>query len=211
MLAALVVAREVVLNDASSAAEPDPGPSRPPTPSAPVRTAPEERVGRRYEPRPKGSDSLGRLSGRLQKMPGPKTPTRPLDERQAKLEAERAFRSGMVLLLQNMMPGAHREFARAAELEPSEPEYRMYEAWVSYLTARGEEQQTLARAKAQACASRVLQDRKDSNRAHSILGQLAHSRGELDAAERHFRMALRYDPNDRDAQRGLRLLEQRKT
>jgi CheY-like chemotaxis protein/tetratricopeptide (TPR) repeat protein len=210
VLASLVVAREVVLNDASTATEPDPRPSKPPTPSEPARPAPQERAGRRYDPR-RGSDSLGQLSGRLKKMPGPKTPSRPLDERQARLEAERAFRSGMVLLLQNMMPGAHREFARAAELEPSEPEYRMYEAWVSYLTARGEEEQTLARAKAQACASRVLQDRKDSNRAHSILGQLAHSKGELDAAERHFRTALRYDPDDRDAQRGLRLLEQRKT
>ena len=139
-----------------------------------------------------------------------KTPTRPSDELQPKLEAERAFRSGMVLLLQNMLPGAEREFVRAAELQPGEPEYRMYEAWVGYLTARGEEKQTLARAKAQACASRVLQDHKESSRAHSILGQLANSRGELDAADRHFRMALRYDPNDRDAQRGLRLLVKRK-
>ena len=139
------------------------------------------------------------------------SPARPPDEHQAKLEAESAFRSGMVLLLQNMMPGAHREFTRAAELQPSEPEYRMYEAWGSYLTVRGEEEQALARAKAHACASRVLQDHKESSRAHSILGQLAHSKGELDAADRHFRMALRSDPNDRDAQRGLRLLVKRKT
>jgi Flp pilus assembly protein TadD len=144
-------------------------------------------------------------------MPESKTPTRPPDEQQTRLEAERAFRSGMVLLLQNMMAGAHREFARAAELQPSEPEYRMYEAWGSYLTARGEEEQTLARAKAHACASRVLQDHKESSRAHSILGRLAHSKGDLDAADRHFRMALRSDPNDRDAQRGLRLLVKRKT
>jgi tetratricopeptide (TPR) repeat protein len=142
-------------------------------------------------------------------MPDSKTPTRPADELQPKLEAERAFRSGMVLLLQNMLPGAEREFTRAAELQPSEPEYRMYEAWVGYLTARGEEDQTLARAKAQACASRVLQDHKESSRAHSILGQLAYSKNEFDAADRHFRMALRYDPNDRDAQRGQRLLMKR--
>jgi Flp pilus assembly protein TadD len=115
-----------------------------------------------------------------------------------------------VLLLQNMLPGAQREFTRAAELQPSEPEYRMYEAWVSYLTARGEENQTLARTKAHACASRVLQDDR-SSRAHSILGQLANAKGEFDAAERHFRMALRHDPDDHDSQRGLRLLLKRKT
>jgi len=210
VLAALVVSREAVLHETASTAEPDRGASRPEKRSAPARANPAPRADRRQEPRRKRQDSLGQLFGRLQKMPESKTPTRPSDELQPKLEAERAFRSGMVLLLQNMLPGAEREFVRAAELQPGEPEYRMYEAWVGYLTARGEEEQTLARAKAQACASRVLQDHKESSRAHSILGQLANSRGELDAADRHFRMALRYDPNDRDAQRGLRLLVKRK-
>jgi CheY-like chemotaxis protein len=216
VLAALIVAREVVQNEAPRAAteaNPDPSPSRPRTPAAPARATatPETGGGRRHDPRRRRQDSLGQLSGRLQKMPGSQTPAQPLNEHQARLEAEGAFRSGVVLLLQNMFPGAHRDFIRAAELQPSEPEYRMYEAWTSYLTARGEEEQTLARAKAQACASRVLQDEKESSRAHSILGQLAHSRGELDAADRHFRMALRHDPDDRDAQRGLRLLSKRKT
>jgi CheY-like chemotaxis protein len=213
LLTALVVAREVVLNQGPTTAKPERGASRPWTPSAPARATviSEARVGRRRDPRRKGHDSLGQLFGRLQKMPQPKMPPRAGDERQTKLEAERAFRSGMVLLLQNMVPGAQREFARAAELQPSEPEYRMYEAWASYLTSRGEEDQTLARAKAQACANRLIQDRGESPRAHSILGQLAQSRGELDAAERHFRTALRYDPDDHDAQRGLRLLLQRRT
>ena len=213
LLAALVVAREVALEEAPHAAKPERSPRTlrpPPSPARPTRT-PEPKAGRRRDPRRKRSDSLERLSGRLQKMPPPKTPVRPPDDHQAKLEAERAFRSGMVLLLQDMMPGAHREFTRAAELQPSEPEFRMYEAWVGYLTARGEEDQTLARAKAHACASRVLQDDGESSRAHSILGQLAHANGELDAADRHFRMALRYDPDDRDSQRGLRLLSKRKT
>jgi tetratricopeptide (TPR) repeat protein len=154
--------------------------------------------------------ALAQLSVKLRKMPIAKAPARPPAEHQARLEAERAFRSGNTLLTQNMMPGAQREFARAAELQPNEPEYRMYEAWLSYLGARGEEERTLARAKAQACASRLLQNRKESHRAHSILGQLAHSRGEQEAAERHFRTALRYDPDDRDAQRGLRLLSKRR-
>jgi tetratricopeptide (TPR) repeat protein len=208
LLAALVVAREVVLREDATAAKPESSPTLPHTPSAPNRPTviAEAKGGRSHKRR----DPLGQLSGRLQKMPAPQTPDRPLDQRQAKLEAESAFRSGMVLLLQNMMPGAQREFSRAAELQPSEPEYRMYEAWISYLTARGEEAQTLARAKAQACANLVLQDDKESNRAHSILGQLALSRSEIDAAERHFRMALRYRPDDRDAQRGLRLLSKRK-
>ena len=208
LLAALVVTREVVLEESPHAAKPDRSPRTlrpPPSPTRPTRT-PETSADRRRDPRRKPSDSLGQLFRRLQKMPA-----RPPDEHQAKLEAESAFRSGMVLLFQNMMPGAHREFTRAAELQPSEPEYRMYEAWLGYQIARGEEDRNLARAKAHACASRVLQDEPESSRAHSILGQLAHANGELDAADRHFRMALRYDPDDRDSQRGLRLLSKRKT
>jgi CheY-like chemotaxis protein len=212
LLAALIVTREVVLEEAPRAAKPDRRSRALPPPTSATRPtrSPEARVRRRSDSRRKRSDSLGRLSGRLQKMPPSKAPARPPDEQQAKLEAERAFRSGMVLLLQNMMPGAYREFTRAAELQPGEPEYRMYEAWLGYLIARGEENRNLARAKAHACASRVLQDDGESSRAHSILGQLAHAKGELAAAERHFRKALRNDPDDRDSQRGLRLLSKRK-
>ncbi len=213
LLAALVVTREVVLEESPRAAKPDRSPRTlrpPPSPARPTRT-PETSADRRRDPRRKPSDSLGQLFRRLQKMPPPKSPARPPDEHQAKLEAESAFRSGMVLLLRNMMPGAQREFTRAAELQPSEPEYRMYEAWLGYQIARGEEVRNLARAKACACAKRMLQDKLESSRAYSILGQVAHAHGELDAADRHFRMALRYDPDDRDSQRGLRILSKRKT
>jgi CheY-like chemotaxis protein len=212
VLAALVVAREVVLKETPSAAKPakpNRSPSRPSAPARATGTA-EARGSQHGDLQRMRRGSLGQLSGRLQKMPGFKTPAQPADERQAKLEAERAFRGGMVLLLQNMLPGAHREFVRAAELQPSEPEYRMYEAWVGYLTTREEEARTLARAKASACANRVLQDHRESSRAHSILGQLAQSTGEFEAADRHFRMALRYDPDDLDAHRGLRLLSKRR-
>jgi len=215
VLAALVVAREMSLSEEpkpKKAEKPDPRSATPRKPgaSAPAAASTKTEGDRRSAPQPKRRDTLGHLSGILGKVPVAKKPTHPPDQHQARLEAERAFRGGVVLLLQNMLPGAHREFARAAELEPSEPEYRMYEAWVAYLNARGGADQPLARAKAHACASRVLQDRTDSSKAHSILGQLAYSNGEVDAADRHFRMALRYDPDDHDAQRGLRLLAKRK-
>ena len=88
VLAALVVAREVVLNDASSAAEPDPGPSR--ATRLPARqnraTATEDPSRSTLRARgARGRDSLGQLSGRLQKMPGSTdTGPDPSDERQAK-------------------------------------------------------------------------------------------------------------------------------
>jgi CheY-like chemotaxis protein len=128
----------------------------------------------------------------------------------ARIEAERAFRQGMRLLEQSALPGALRAFARALELNADEPEYRMFEAWVEYLIARGQEARALARAKAAACAQRMLERDRDAVRAHGILGQLAYAAGDFDAAERHFRVALRGDPSDREAQRGLRLVERRR-
>lgn len=149
--------------------------------------------------------SLAKLRARLSQ-----SGRSPLDPRAAALEAERAFRQGLNLLEQSALPGALRAFGRACALQGDEPEYRMYEAWTELLAARDDAARALARAKAGACAERVLARDADSVRAHAILGQLAAAGGELDAAERHFRAALRSAPEDRDALRGLRLLERRR-
>jgi tetratricopeptide (TPR) repeat protein len=133
-----------------------------------------------------------------------------LDPRSVALDAERAFRQGLGLLQQSALPGALRAFGRACALQGDEPEYRMYEAWTEVLAARDDAARALARAKAGACAQRVLARDADSVRAHTILGQLAAASGEVEGAERHFRAALRTAPDDRDATRGLRLLERRR-
>jgi Flp pilus assembly protein TadD len=86
----------------------------------------------------------------------------------------------------------------------------MYEAWTEVLAARDDAARALAHAKAGACAQRVLSRDSDSVRAHTILGQLAAAGGDVEGAERHFRAALRSAPEDRDALRGLRLLERRR-
>lgn len=135
---------------------------------------------------------------------------KPLDPKSAPLEAERAFRQGLALLQQSALPGALRAFGRACALKGDEPEYRMYEAWVEVLAARDDAARALARAKAGACAQRVLARDAQAVRAHTILGQLAIATGDVEAAERHYRTALRSAPEDRDALRGLRLLERRR-
>jgi len=137
-------------------------------------------------------------------------PGAPPDPRSLHLEAERSFRQGLAFLEQSAIPGALRAFARACELVGDEPEYRMFEAWAGYLNEREDERRALARAKASACAQRVLERDRDSVRAHAILGQLACAGGDLDDAERHFAVALRLAPDDRDAQRGMRQVERRR-
>jgi ActR/RegA family two-component response regulator len=135
---------------------------------------------------------------------------RVIDPKAAVLEAERAFRQGLALLQQSALPGALRAFGRACALKGDEPEYRMYEAWTEVLAARDDAARAVARAKAAACAQRVLARDADALRAHAILGQIAVAAGDLDRAEHHFRAALRRAPEDRDALRGMRLIERRR-
>ncbi len=133
-----------------------------------------------------------------------------VDPKQARLEAENAFNHGLRLLRESALPGALREFRRAVERMPEEPEYRLLEAWLEYRSAQGGDARRLAAAKVRACADRVLQESRTSARAHSIFGQLALQESDDETAERHLRIALRYDAGDLEAQRGLRLLEKRR-
>jgi tetratricopeptide (TPR) repeat protein len=161
--------------------------------------------------RVRSADSLWRLRRSLGAAPPADAKAAAGEQRGARLDAERCFRQGRRLLEQGLVPGAQREFARAAELQPEETEYVAYEAWSTWLAARGEEARTLCRAKAQACVQRLLERDPDCTRAHSMLGQLLYAGGDLRGARRHFSLALRGDADDVDAQRGMRMLARRLT
>jgi Flp pilus assembly protein TadD len=132
------------------------------------------------------------------------------DAKHARLEAENAFNQGLRLQRESLLPGALREFRRAVELLPEEPEYRLMEAWLEYRSAQGADARTLAAAKVRACAERVLKASRTSARAHGVLGQLALQEGDDEAAERWLRLAVRYDAADVETQRAIRLLEMRR-
>lgn len=132
------------------------------------------------------------------------------DAKHARLEAENAFNQGLRLQRESLLPGALREFRRAVELLPDEPEYRLMEAWLEYRSAQGADARTLAASKVRACAERVLKASRTSARAHGVLGQLALQEGDDEAAERWLRLAVRYDAADVETQRAIRLLEMRR-
>jgi len=132
------------------------------------------------------------------------------DPKQARLAAENSFNQGLRMLRDSLLPGALREFRRAVELAPAEPEYRLLEAWLEYRSAQGADARALAAPKVRACAQRALQASRTSARAHSLLGQLALQENDDETAEKHLRLALRYDDADVEASRGLRLLEKRR-
>jgi hypothetical protein len=210
VLAALVV---------SGALEDEPAEAPAPRPRPPRSGAPRPaEVASRPAPAPETRTpvapflvgrSLARLRRGIARAERPPTAP-PRDHQAARLEAERQYRQGMQLLAQAALPGALRAFGRACELSPGEPEYELLHAWTECLAERDEAARGAARARAAAAARRVLERDREAARAHSILGQIAVASGELEGAERHFRAALRVAPADRDAQRGMRLLERRR-
>jgi len=184
--------------DAAPAAPPrgaESAPVRPPAP-APKQPASEAAAAAR-----RAFDPLAQLRRRMG-IGGP-------GAKHGRLEAEDAFNQGLRLLRESALPGALREFRRAVERMPEEPEYRLLEAWLEYRTAHGADARPLAAAKVRACAERVLRASRTSARAYGILGQLALQEGEDEAAERWLRVAMRYDASDVETQRALRLLERR--
>jgi tetratricopeptide (TPR) repeat protein len=209
VLAALVLARKLELRterlrpSAAPRAEvavPRPEPVRaqaPPTPRAAESAQAAERARR-------GLEALRKAPARAAK------PAPPPDAKQARLEAEQAFRRGQRMLEQNLLGAALRELAQAVALQGDQPEYALSLAWAELLAAKGDEPKALAKEKARAAAKTLLGQDRGSARAHTILGRFLYEEGELDAAERHFRVAAQGAPNDRELQRFLRLIEGRR-
>jgi tetratricopeptide (TPR) repeat protein/CheY-like chemotaxis protein len=203
LLAAVIVADAVDLD--APAAAPKPARVAPPEPlPGGTRPVPARRVGS-----PRSLSLLQRELARAGK-PAPRPAAPPPDARTAPIEAERAFRQGLALLAQPALPGAQRAFARACELRGDEPEYALLAAWVEVLLAKDEAARAAARARSNESARALLRRDPDAARAHAVLGQLAIGAGELDAAERHFRHALRVRPDDHEALRGMRTVERRR-
>jgi Flp pilus assembly protein TadD len=156
---------------------------------------------------PRAFDPLAQLRRRMGLAPAAGAAA---DPKQARLGAENSFNQGLRMLRDNLLPGALREFRHAVELAPGEPEYRLLEAWLEYRIAQGVDARALAAPKVRACAQRALQASRTSARAHSLLGQLALQERDDDTAEKHLRLALRFDEADVEASRGLRLIEKRR-
>jgi DNA-binding response OmpR family regulator/tetratricopeptide (TPR) repeat protein len=147
------------------------------------------------------------------KMAGPapvratSLPTSPHDD--SRTEAEACFHHGKQLLLENTLVAALKEFRNAVSLFPNGLEYALYEAYVEYLLASDDGSRKGAKEKARRVAEKtVAQDPKQA-RAHAILGHFLRLEGDLQEAERHYRIAIASDRGDSLAQAGLRMLSQR--
>ena len=135
-----------------------------------------------------GDDTLPASSGRR-------------NESKGRLEAEQLFQSAKKLVEREKFNEALAALQQVVALQPNEPEYRMYEAWASYLAARVT--QRIARAKAVACARKLSEADPRAAKPHTILGRLLLDDGDAVAAVRELELALLRDPADQEAKKGL--------
>jgi Flp pilus assembly protein TadD len=122
-------------------------------------------------------------------------------ESKARLEAEQLFQQARKLVEREKFIEALAALQQVVALQPNEPEYRMYEAWASYLSARVT--QRIARAKAIACARKMVEADPRAAKPHTILGRLLLDDGDSPNATRELELALVRDPGDEDAKKGL--------
>jgi DNA-binding response OmpR family regulator/tetratricopeptide (TPR) repeat protein len=210
LLAALLLSHELSPRETAARATQEAARATGPVTTQRLVARPSTRPGPRAARAAEAADRARRGLDTLRRR-GPARPSpTPKDDHQIRLEAEQAFNKGRRMIAQNMIGAALRDLARAIELQGEQTEYVMFHAWAEYLAARTEEPRMLAKAKARAQAQKLLKQDRDSARAHSILGRLLYDEGELEAAEKHYRMALRTEAGDVEAQRGLRLIEGRR-
>jgi tetratricopeptide (TPR) repeat protein len=197
LLSALVLIDAVVPVTATAKVQP----SAVPAPRAQVRFAREVVVARKPAAAPaSASNETTQLRFASDEAPAAASGG-PQDEAKARLEAEQWFQQGRKLLEREKFHEAAVSLEKAIALWPQEPEYRMVEAWASYLAARVV--QRIARAKAVACARKVVESDARAAKPHAILGRLLLEDGDAKGAAREFELALVRDPKDEDAKKGL--------
>jgi tetratricopeptide (TPR) repeat protein len=125
----------------------------------------------------------------------------PAAETRRNLEAEHLYRVACKLVEREKFTEALAALQQVVALRPNEPEYRMLEAWTGYLAARVA--QRVARAKALACARKMMEADPRAAKPHVILGRLLLDEGDAAGAAGELELALRRDPSDEEAKRCL--------
>ena len=131
------------------------------------------------------------------------------------IDAEDSFRKGRNLLDAGRYEGAHEQFKEACELSPEdEPEYRAHLVYTEFLLLpkhqdgtprdRDETRELLEELED---ISRQISD--DKAWLEAFMGRMAKALGRLPQAKQFFREARRIDPDNRMAQRQLRLIKKR--
>ncbi len=136
----------------------------------------------------------------------------PTDVRQI-FAADEAFRTGRRLLDRNALAQALGKFEEAAALNPGEAEYRMFLAWTRYCIGSASPGPSFERETDRFVEQiRALTvDAPKVDAAWVFLGHIARNRGQMKEAHEAYVTALKANPDNVEAQSGLRLVQKRAT
>ena len=134
-------------------------------------------------------------------------------------DAESAFRRGKNMLNNGSIKGARQQFKRAVEQSPEdEPDYRGHMLYTEYMSLPKDDKGRPKAASAKERAREIFDELDaiaddNSNRkawVYAFMGHVAQGLDRTNQAESLFREAKQLDPDNRLAQRQLRLLKMRK-
>ncbi len=224
LAAALVLLGAFALRDAAPPSGPASGFPRPaPLPVDRERIAPE--------PAPRAPANPARAFSRLARdlrvrPPGPPVDERPaadpraarpaprkggpeMGERERGLAAELALRAGRAHMAAAAWREALEELRRARELDPTASEYGLYVQWAELQASPNDPE---AEGRRVALAREAVAQRKRDPHfgfAYYVVGALRMDDGDLVKAEVALKKSIELDPQNRDAERRLRLLHMR--
>ncbi len=179
--------------------------ARPPKAPAPERRGRPEFAREVIMPRKRMKAAAAKKATATQSSADEATEATPApEENQPRLEAEQLFRRAQSQLDADRFDDAVSTMRRVVDLQPLEPEYRMFESWALYLHTRVEVR--IARAKTVAAARRMAEADTKAAVPHAILGTLALEDGDEELARKEFQAALIRDPENEEAQRGIKLV-----
>ena len=118
------------------------------------------------------------------------------------LRAEKFLQEGIKYVRQRDWSNAQKMFEKAVELKPEEPEYYGYLGWTIYCNPELELEKRRERAKEKIQKAIQMNPKIDSP--HVFLGKILKEEGKLEQAIEEFKIALRCNPNCREAKRELK-------
>jgi curved DNA-binding protein CbpA len=116
-------------------------------------------------------------------------------------EAEQSFQKAVVLVRARQYDKAGALLGDAMKLNPDEPEFTVWKAWVDFLLAADKKRQMAASA---ATIEAALQKNARCMPGYLFLGQMARLQGDVAVAERHLKRGLALEPDNAELARELK-------
>jgi Flp pilus assembly protein TadD len=117
------------------------------------------------------------------------------------LRAESFLQAGIKYVRSRDYANAQKAFEKAVELSPNEPEYYGYLGWTIFCNPELDTEEKIEQAKEKILQAIKMNPNQDST--HVFLGKILKEEGDEEGAVREFKLAVKSNPNCREAIREL--------